>query len=74
MLTRAKFFEVVIGNNETLSQDAFWCKFIEYCNENESFTHRSERDMEILCKKFELGEKFAALKVSKKQHTKKLHQ
>lgn len=36
ILTRAKSFEVLIGNHETLKKDQFWKAFIDYCIENRS--------------------------------------
>lgn len=36
MLTRAKSFEVVIGNPGTLKKDPFWKAFVEYCENNQS--------------------------------------
>jgi len=34
MLTRAKSLEIVVGNPDTLKQDPFWRKFINYCARN----------------------------------------
>lgn len=45
MLTRAKSFEVVIGNPQTLSKDPFWKAFIDYCRENHSIAIFTEVDL-----------------------------
>jgi superfamily I DNA and/or RNA helicase len=45
MLTRAKSFEVVVGNPETLKKDPFWKAFVEYCESNRSLVRESNVDL-----------------------------